>query len=138
MTIGEPYHTRFVSRIRIDPSDCWVWEGGKNQRGYGQFGMGVRNMQLAHRVSYRLFVGNIPEDAHIDHLCRNPVCVNPRHLEAVSCRENLVRGKGTIAGRNSHKTHCPHGHAYTAENTYNMPSGGRSCRECQRIRRRKK
>jgi hypothetical protein len=55
----------------------------------------------------------------IDHLCRNPSCSNPNHLEAVTRRENILRGAGPTAlkARNAAITHCPKGHEYSTENT---------------------
>lgn len=57
-------------------------------------------------------------------------------LEPVTQRENLLRGE-TITARNAAKTHCPRGHAYTAENTYVRPRGSRECRTCNRLRQAK-
>ena len=72
---------------------CWWWIGNLvDQHGYGRFAAG-RPSQLAHRVSYGLYVGPIPEGYDIDHLCRNPRCVNPSHLEAVPHVENIRRGR---------------------------------------------
>ena len=60
---------------------------------------------MAHRVSYYLLVGNIPEGLELDHLCRNTSCVNPAHLEAVTRNENMLRAKLS-------RTRCPQGHLY--------------------------
>lgn len=77
----------------------------------------------------------ITSPPYIDHLCGVRRCVNPEHLEAVTHRENLLRGTG-FAAVNAAKTHCPHGHEYTPENTYHNPNpnGGRICRTCKRKR----
>lgn len=72
-------------------SGCWIWQGAKSGEGYGS----VRfrgQMYRAHRLFYEHFVGPIPTNAMLDHLCRNPSCVNPKHLEPVSNRENVRRG----------------------------------------------
>lgn len=90
--------------------------------------------QLAHRVLYESWTGSIPEGCEPDHLCRVRHCVNPLHLEAVSHRENNLRGVGPIA-MNARKTHCPKGHPFNETNTILHPRGNgvkRDCRECQR------
>jgi hypothetical protein len=79
-----------------------------------------------------LHVGPIPEGLTIDHLCKNPGCVRPDHLEAVTMRENIRRGSWAS------RTHCINGHEYTEENTYRMPSGYRDCRRCIYLRGRKR
>lgn len=89
-------------------------------------------MVLAHRYAYELLVGPIPEGLHIDHLCRVRLCVNPAHLEAVTCHENNRRSTSPTAV-NAKKTHCPRGHEYTEENTYFAPPDGRRmCKPCAR------
>jgi HNH endonuclease len=87
---------RFATRYVIDPiSSCWLWiaAGSRRLRGpsYGQMYFDGR-VQPAHRIAYQLAYGPIPEGLHIDHLCRNTLCVNPAHLEAVAPLENLRRG----------------------------------------------
>lgn len=106
-------------------SGCWEWTGSMHAAGYGLF-----RDRLAHRISYEVHVGSIPEGLTIDHLCRNRRCVNPLHLEAVTIAVNVLRGESPPA-RNARKTHCPKGHPYDDENTYISPSSGwRGSRAC--------
>lgn len=115
-----------LDRVKVDAAGCWLWQGSVNRlNGYGYVSRG-----LAHRLSYELFVGPIPRDLQVDHLCRVRSCVNPEHLEAVTQRENLLRGQ-TVTARNAAVTHCPRGHAYDAENTwYQVKGHKRRCRIC--------
>jgi hypothetical protein len=131
----QSHEQRFLDKV-YKRDDCWLWIAKCNNRGYGMFGLD-RRMQTAHRVAYELWVGPIPDGLEIDHLCGVRHCVNPAHLEAVTHRENLLRGSG-FAAINAAKTHCPRGHEYTPENTYTNPNpnGGRICRTCKRARDR--
>lgn len=125
----EPLETlvdRLMRSVRIMPNGCWEWSAGRDSSGYGNFrGRG------AHRVMYEQMVGPIDRTLHLDHLCENPPCVNPAHLEVVTPRENTLRGR-SFAAANAQKTHCSRGHAYTEENTYRLPSRPtvRYCRTC--------
>lgn len=113
---------------------CWIWAGGDNGR-YGTLNIGNHKMQPAHRATYELAKGKIPDGLHIDHLCRNTFCVNPDHLEAVTCKENVMRGEG-LASINAKKTHCPKGHPYSGDNLYLHPNGSRKCVTCRRYKKR--
>lgn len=80
-------------RFTVDPNTgCWNWDGARSRDGYGQLWFGGK-VVYAHRVAYALFVGFADEKQTLDHLCRNPRCCNPQHLEAVSPAENVRRGK---------------------------------------------
>jgi len=125
---------RFWSKVDKDrPGGCWEWMGAKNEAGYGTFVMN-RTQQPAHRVAWVLLRGPIPDGFHIDHLCKNPPCVNPEHLEPVTPEENKRRGSAwLLAGqKNARKTHCPLGHPYDDVNTLHLSGGRRDCRTCNR------
>lgn len=126
---------RFWAKVNKTDS-CWLWTASKNGSGYGQFWDGTRFF-YAHRFSYELLVGPIPEGLELDHLCRVHACVNSMHLEAVSHRENTLRGTGASA-RNAARTHCAHGHLFDETNTiHDRAKGWRSCRECRQARLRR-
>lgn len=122
-----------VPEYRPDLGGCWVWLAHKNNNGYGYIWTKGERVE-AHRVSYELHKGPIPEGLEIDHLCRVRHCVNPEHLEAVTERENKLRSGG-MASRNAAKTHCPQGHPYSAWNTKD-DAGSRRCRTCKNARQR--
>jgi hypothetical protein len=84
--------------------------GAKNH-GYGLFWTGKRKV-LAHRWAYEFFISEIPPGLQIDHLCRNPSCVNPWHLEPVTGLVNILRSDG-ITARYARSTHCARGHELT-------------------------
>lgn len=108
---------------------CWEWVGGKNDKGYASVRIDGEH-RYGHRVMYELHKGPIPKGTVIDHLCRNPGCGNPAHLEAVVQKENIRRGKKGVLC-----THCKHGHEYTPENTYLTPgTGSKRCRTCTQLR----
>jgi hypothetical protein len=92
-------------------------------------------MRKSHRIAYQLLVGPIPDGLVLDHLCRNRACCNPRHIEPVSQRENLMRGE-TVCASHAIKTHCINGHAFDEANTYIDREGKRKCRECMNKRKR--
>lgn len=139
---------RFENYIEII-GDCWLWQGYVNPTtGYGGFGIqddqGRWHSIDAHRVSYMLYTGPIPDGLHLDHTCHtrdNCVggsscphrrCVNPDHLEAVTQQINLLRGS-TLSALNALKTACPQGHPYNTENTLLFADGQRRCRICRAV-----
>lgn len=118
---------RFWKRVDRVEGDCWLWTGGQSVNGYGScldYLAETPRTTYAHRLSWRIHRGEIPEGLQIDHLCRNKLCVNPDHLEPVTQSENLKR--------RSAKVQCKSGHPFTAENTYQTKAGTRCCRTCRR------
>lgn len=84
-----------IRRYITGRGSCWEWTGLKNVRGYGRINV-AGTMQLAHRATYSALRGPIPEGLELDHLCRNPSCVNPDHLEPVTHAENVRRWAVTL------------------------------------------
>lgn len=100
---------RLMDKVQIgqSPTACWLWTGSL-RAGYGQIRVRTETgwtVAAAHRVSYELARGPIPDGLDLDHLCRNTVCVNPRHLEPVTRQTNVLRGVGPSA-TNARKTNC--------------------------------
>lgn len=130
---------RFWAKVdRRGPSECWLWKASCSTDGYGQFRAEGRCIR-AHRLAYELLVGPIPLGMDLDHVeargCTAKTCVNPAHLEPVSRRVNIMRGRGVTA-RNARKTHCLRGHPFDEVNTRRRRrDGARVCIECRRLER---
>ena len=123
----------FWQQVEVMPHGCWKWQRATTNGGYGHFSLNGKDVR-AHRYAFEQSVGEIPQGHELDHLCRNPKCVNPQHLEVVTRSENTKRGLAPIMGRlfQKGKTHCPQGHPYSASNTYITREGYRQCRICHR------
>jgi hypothetical protein len=115
-------------------SGCLIWLGCIDRHGHARARVNGKPYQHVARVAYECVHGKIPAGLVIDHLCRVRCCVNPNHLEPVTPRENVMRGNAPQITRARHaaKTHCPHGHEYSPQNTY-WYKKNRFCRECGRI-----
>lgn len=139
MKIGDKVRTNdgkegFWSMVECCGDDkCWLWKGKTSRTHSGDYGRFAHDggWTYAHRFAYESLVGPIPEGLILDHLCRNTLCVNPRHLEPVTHRVNLLRGVGASA-MNAKKTHCPQGYPYDEQNTRITWRGYRACRACER------
>ena len=127
---------RFWNKVNKTDT-CWLWTASKTHQGYGYFRLDGR-MQKAHRVSYKILKGQIPNKMMILHSCHNPSCVNPEHLRIGTNQENM-RDMSNAKRGNAGLTHCKNGHEFNEINT--RYGKQRTCRICDKLRnqnRRKK
>jgi hypothetical protein len=131
---------RFWDKVKIsentyrpDLGPCWEWIASRCSFGYGNFYWEGR-VQGAHRIAYEILVGPIAAGLETDHLCTNPPCVNPNHLEPVTRSENCKRGNQGVymIAMHHYQTHCFRGHPLDESNTFIDKKGKRSCRICRR------
>lgn len=120
---------RFWSKVNKTDT-CWLWTACITPNGYGLFKYKGK-VERAHRIAYQVDKGDIPKGLVIDHLCRIKHCVNPDHLEAVTQRENVLRGE-SLAAINARKTHCKRGDKLSGDNLYLDFKGKRYCRICKK------
>ncbi len=141
-TDAESVEERFWANVVVGgPDDCWPWVGSKistHGNDYGVFSIPTGKEHgksvSAHRYSCELAHGPIPEGYVVDHKCRFGLCVNPNHLEAVTNKENILRGNGAPA-INARKTHCVRGHPLSGSNLRPRKDGRRVCIICDKARK---
>lgn len=131
---------RFFQQVSLK-DDCWEWTGSKNLRGYGNFYTGSQ-VYGAHRFIGIIFHGkDFNTNKVIDHLCRNPSCVNPYHMELVTSLENTLRGDNHVAIR-AKSNKCFRGHLYSKSNLLQRKANSgnivRQCKKCKQYLRRKR
>lgn len=139
---------RFWAKVNKTET-CWPWTGALGPTGYGHFGVSASRPTYAHRFSYELAHGQIPDGLEIDHRCHergvcveSPCahrrCVNPAHLEAVTHEENVRRGNPGIrkAPYPPAAPTCAVGHPRDEATMYVTPAGARVCRICRQARER--
>jgi hypothetical protein len=132
----DPYRDpllRFRESAVVDlTTGCWNFTK-LQKNGYPVFYLNRHHpSNYAHRLSYEAAFGPIPAGLELDHLCRNPRCVRPDHLEAVTHAENVRRGNSGL-NQNTHKTVCIHGHPFDDANTGRDRRGDRFCKACRRL-----
>lgn len=132
MIVRDDDQRRFWAHVAKTDGGCWTWTGPQRGQGYGRARWNKESV-AAHRLAHELLIGPIPEGMEVDHLCRNRLCVNPAHLEAVDHATNTRRA----AEHRPRVTHCKRGHSLDDEANVRLDArGSRHCKECERVLRR--
>ena len=143
----------FYAKVEKQEGGCWIWTGSTSKNGYGQLSFGGKRT-TAHRLSYELNKGAIPDGLVVRHTCDNPPCVNPAHLIVGTHQDNMddkaERGRqrgpaGTPSIRPVFKTveekniekygQCGCGTPLVPKDTQELPTGEKVCSYCHYKRR---
>lgn len=120
---------RLLNKVIInDVTDCWEWQGGKNNIGYGLM-RDEKRMRTIHRVSYEEHSQTkIPAGMSVMHSCDNPLCANPAHLSVGTHQQNMLdmytKGRAKVfggigmRGKKQPRTICPHCNTSIANNLF--------------------
>lgn len=129
---------RFWPKVKMG-AGCWEWTGSAGEKGYGYLHSGgkvERKPLRAHRVSWEIHNGSIPDGLWVLHRCDNPRCVRPDHLflgdRSDNMRDCAAKGRISTIGK-ARLTHCKRGHEFTPENTHLRPNGHRQCIACRAV-----
>jgi hypothetical protein len=126
----------FKKHIQITKEGCWEWTAKIHKNtGYGYFTVKGKT-HLSHRFSYKYFKGEIPLNLCIDHICENRKCVNPEHLQAITLKQNILKGK-SVCAQKAKQIYCHKNHPLSGENLYITPDNRRQCKTCNKIRQKK-
>jgi hypothetical protein len=131
---------RVLMRVVQDSSGCWIWQGPKQQRGYGIKAHRYLSGQHVHRILYQLAFGQaLGRWDYVCHMCDVPSCVNPAHMWIGSPADNQKDMQTKGRGKYQKATHCKQGHEFTPQNTWvHERTKHRHCRTCARVKNRLK
>ena len=116
-------------------TQCWICSRYHSKTGYPQLNVDSVTTSV-HIVTYEYCKGPVPKDLELDHLCRNRKCCNPDHLEAVTRKENIARGKGK--GATAARTgFCVNGHDLNDINNQYLYKGFKRCIACRNLNQSK-
>lgn len=108
----EELRDRLRDRATPEPmSGCWLWDGQPNAQGYGRITIGRRQVVLAHRFSYEIYVHPVERDVCVLHRCDVRICINPRHLfpgdRGVNARDMAAKGRQAVQRNPLLRPICP-------------------------------
>lgn len=140
----EAYNERWMkhvlSKVRQDENGCWIWQGFKNWKGYGQVGYRGKNIAVHRQIFMVTYGVKLGFHDYVCHACDVKPCCNPLHLFRGDNKINQLDAANKGVHGCNKKTHCPRGHKYDDENTYVIKKANgrtaRDCRICQRARMR--
>lgn len=137
MKISPTARQRFSAKYRVDAMiGCWLWSGAHLKSGYGLFGLYIGRNELAHRASWMLSGGSIPDGMYVCHRCDTPACVNPDHLFLGTGKDNmqdaLAKGRCFIQPK---AALCKRGHAMVdgVNVRFMRCNGARRCLTCEQL-----
>lgn len=110
---SEKIRLKIKKKVKVSENGCWEWQGSLKTTGYSQI-VAFGKPQCGHRVSYKVFRGDIPKDLWVLHSCDNRKCVNPDHLFLGNGKENHF--DMTIKGRSNYAKNEKSGHAKLTKN----------------------
>ncbi len=121
---------RFWPKVNKNaPGGCWEWTG-KRCVGYGHIFVDGES-RVTHRIALMLLGYNVPDELHVDHVCRNRACCNPDHLRLVTPRVNALENNLSPYAANARKTHCKRGHPLSGRNILVLPARGAKGQKCK-------
>lgn len=128
---------RFMLKIQKTDT-CWIYHGNKCLKGYGLFRFKASNIR-AHRLSYSIHNGDIPDGLYVLHSCDVRDCVNPDHLSVGTQSDNMRQAaeRGRLWKQNIYSSgKCPNGHIMDSENQI-MRAGNITCKACLRMKQKR-
>lgn len=139
--IGEAAYNAFkiaqlLSRTRIVPGGCWLYQGKIHASGYTVASYRDKSYNTS-RVMWLALRGPIEGRLDVCHTCDVRNCINPDHLWLGTRKQNLLDMADKKRGNKASVTHCPRGHEYAGDNLRkHKGSRRRGCKLCDRIRQR--